>query len=833
MAAKCSKFRHFCRLLLRPLSTPDRQLIFILVIPILTFFIVSTLQLVDTKREMEELDLLIQFTTKISNVMHETQKERGNTGVFAVSEGKRFADNMLNQRDVTNMFRNDLLEFITTSEHKISGCSCAALQSVLESSELKSFMTMLKGLDKHRDLVLLLRLNAADAVAYYTRMHHEAFETFARIQQRTQHPEMKNLLMNYYLFANAKETFGLERMVGAKTFSAGVWASASQLRSYVELTAAATTHLQTFRTFAPAAHLRYFDETMDPSLKVVADTAAMQEMLLSNSDAIRTVHPDWWFGNMTSKINLLHQMETYMTDDLQSKVDDLQQAAVQRMILFLCLLVLSLVIIGTFTIRLFMAVRRMQRDVEAAHEIAEAISKMHIRELSSTLPPNASGLQTVMNKVVIVVQKFLPYLPETALAVTYSMEGASFDEPDNDDDNVGSGVATAVQHSAVDTDSSVQATDALEAHSSASSSVRSTEDSSGHRGSVSSQNFRISRSPFYPNSKLIPRRGISMMVADMLGFNLTTLQKDPNLSVVHTAYITRLEAHIKRNKGLMLPFQGDKVIGCWNAMTHLSNHTAHAARAALACRTEVRVLQDRFSKFPPVGVGVTAGSIRVGNMGSFTTQVFTLLGPVMNSGLFLAKLNGRLGTKILVSPAVMAACAYRFSFRLVDRVEFGGSDTMTKTGSPFDVHELLEELHETGAEGEWLYHVTPTHKKCGYIAALDHFFHHRLDDAITALRAHLGAHSEDEVATSLLRRMITIEHRTDPDINDSGTCANEESYYVRRWRGWDDGQWVDPKELDLSPATPRSPDNLSPATPRSPDDLSPATPRSPDGEANH
>eukprot|EP01010_Urceolus_cornutus_P004847 NODE_79_length_2577_cov_118.793513_g60_i0.p1 GENE.NODE_79_length_2577_cov_118.793513_g60_i0~~NODE_79_length_2577_cov_118.793513_g60_i0.p1 ORF type:complete len:808 (+),score=170.96 NODE_79_length_2577_cov_118.793513_g60_i0:51-2474(+) len=771
MPALCDKFRKFCWLLLRPVATADRQLIIILAVPILTFFVVSTIQLVGTKREMEELDLLIELSAKLSDFMHETQKERGATGLFTGSRGEQFRRSMLIERETTNVFRRKVLDFVATSQDKISRCKCLrGLQSVLNSTEFRSVVTFMNGLDKHRDLVLLLQIGSDDAVDYYTAMHRHIFNTFARIQQRAHHPQLKDLLMEYFSLASAKENAGLERGVGSQAFGAGAWPSSSRHLYYIEITATLATHLQTFRTFASADHLRFWDETMDSSVEALAYTADMRDILVSRTDEIQTVDPGWWFWNMTEKIDTMKQVETHITNDLQTQVDEVAQAARRRMMLYLCALVLAVLVIGAFAVRLYLAVRRMQRDVERAHEVAEAIAKMQVRDLSDTLPSNASALQTVMHKVVLVVQSFLPYLPETALAVTSAEE--STDERNGGDDTNNSNEGDPALH--------FNPLDASNAEPQSTASAFRTVASPPRPGSFQAH---IVNTP-----SIIPRRGISVLVADMQGFNMSTLQKDRNISVIHTAYVTSLESHIRRCKGLMLPFQGDKVLACWNAMSDLPSHTVCAARAALACRAEIRCLREKFARFPPVGIAADTGVVRAGNMGSPTTQVFTLLGPVVNSALFLAKLNGRLGTKILVGPSLMTSCMYRFLFRLVDRVEFGGSDMMTKNGSMFEVYELLDE-NPDGGGGEWLYGMETPDCYRGYTVALEHFFRHRIDEAVDAVRAHLATFPEDEVAASLLNRLMKPELQK-LVTDDSDCSAISDVAFIRRWCGWDNGQWV-------------------------------------------
>ena len=62
---------------------------------------------------MQKISNLATLATKISALVHETQKERGVTAVFMGSEGDRFSSEVKQQRTLTNQYHQELTLFLT------------------------------------------------------------------------------------------------------------------------------------------------------------------------------------------------------------------------------------------------------------------------------------------------------------------------------------------------------------------------------------------------------------------------------------------------------------------------------------------------------------------------------------------------------------------------------------------------------------------------------------------------------------------------------------------------------------------------------------------------
>ena len=62
--------------------------------------------------KLKKLDRLVEFSAKISLLVHETQKERGMSAGYLGSKGKKFADKLPSQRALTDNRIKELKKFL-------------------------------------------------------------------------------------------------------------------------------------------------------------------------------------------------------------------------------------------------------------------------------------------------------------------------------------------------------------------------------------------------------------------------------------------------------------------------------------------------------------------------------------------------------------------------------------------------------------------------------------------------------------------------------------------------------------------------------------------------
>jgi len=94
------------------------KLLLNVIVPILTVVIISAIVIIghiDKKNEYENFNAIVQLDSKISLLVHETQKERGVTAGYLGSKGEKFSDKLPTQREHTDRSIKELQEYIKNS----------------------------------------------------------------------------------------------------------------------------------------------------------------------------------------------------------------------------------------------------------------------------------------------------------------------------------------------------------------------------------------------------------------------------------------------------------------------------------------------------------------------------------------------------------------------------------------------------------------------------------------------------------------------------------------------------------------------------------------------
>ncbi len=159
---------------------------------------------------------------------------------------------------------------------------------------------------------------------------------------------------------------------------------------------------------------------------------------------------------------------------------------------------------------------------------------------------------------------------------------------------------------------------------------------------------------------------------------------DPQrLTTLMNEYYAAIFEPIRANGGLILQVVGDSVLSLWTGARPDPALHARACAAALGVAGAV----DRFNQRPdgqrlPTRIGLHAGEVVLGHIGAGDHFEYRPVGDIVNTASRLEGLNKYLGTRVLVSEAVLAQVT-----GLVSR--FVGSFVFVGKSRPVKVHELM------------------------------------------------------------------------------------------------------------------------------------------------
>jgi len=321
------------------------KILIIFIIPILALVYQIATQTYDMSKTSENLSALskaINLSSKISALVHETQKERGATAVYLGSEGTKFSDVLRKQRMDTNKRRSELIEaFEDFDEDEYSQRF---------KNDLVDSKSSLKRLDTIRTNVDSLNIKKMDAIKYYTSMNERFIDTIASVAELTEDTDVLKSINSYVNFLYSKERAGIERAVGAAIFTANQFAPGSRIK-FNSLLSEQKSFLKSFKILSNSKIKEFYEKTV--SGEAVNEVNRMRNILLKADESSTDFGVDagYWFKQITEKINLLKKVEDSLTSSMLITIDDVidnQSNKLTEMLIVNAVLIVIAFIIGYF-----------------------------------------------------------------------------------------------------------------------------------------------------------------------------------------------------------------------------------------------------------------------------------------------------------------------------------------------------------------------------------------------------------------------------------------------------------------------------------------------------
>ena len=261
---------------------------------------------------------------------------------------------------------------------------------------------------------------------------------------------------------------------------------------------------------------------------------------------------------------------------------------------------------------------------------------------------------------------------------------------------------------------------------------------------------------FYGSLKGV-RMPATMLFSDIVGFTSLTENADPETLVRQlNEYLGRMTAAVFDNGGTLDKFIGDAVMAVWGNVRSQGKEadTKMAARAALAMRRELKILNDDWFKrgIAPfaIGIGINQGDVIGGNIGSQEKADPTVIGDAVNLGSRLESLTRAYGTDILVGPTATEFVRDEFHVRSVARVQVKGKS------EPVEISTLIGARGDPALDPELLRRLET------YEEAFQKFRKRHFREAKILLSQFLEFYPNDHLAKMYLERSLEYEE-TPPD----------------------------------------------------------------------
>jgi len=310
------------------------KILWILAVPFAGFLGLAGLKLVTDlvtwQTDLAAVELTVT-ESRVSELVHQLQLERGLSSGFLSSRGSQFAAELGAQRPKTDGAR-------------------AAVDADHPGGD-----PTLKGLAELRGQVDTFAVTGAQAIDFYTKAIRGYFDELARSAASSTHPAIARELTAYYFFLNVKEFNGQLRATLNGGLSAGQFDPVAQRRLFTVLSARDQGQ-QNFDRFAPTADREAVAPVLaDPAVARADDQVA--QVLAAPPAGPFPVEAAGLFAAMTAKIEVMKKADDLLSARLRLTAEDDAAGALASVVGDLALSLVLVVLALVLAIRLSASIR--------------------------------------------------------------------------------------------------------------------------------------------------------------------------------------------------------------------------------------------------------------------------------------------------------------------------------------------------------------------------------------------------------------------------------------------------------------------------------------------
>ena len=256
--------------------------------------------------DMDNIQQLVRFSTTVSELIHETQKERGVTAGFIGSSDDEFKPKLAAQRQSTDDKLAAFQAFMEDFRPAEYGDSFA--------EQVDTAVSELGKLDTKRSQVTARAIPGSEVIAYYTKMNGTFLDSVSKAALATSNGEIAVRINAYSAFLKSKERAGVERAVLANTFARDSFAP-GMFEKFVSLVATQESFLHEFMTLASEEDRKRHAQTVQGD---VVNTVNRMRNAAKEGVSAESLGQDAvvWFDAATGRINLLKEFDDYLAEGL-------------------------------------------------------------------------------------------------------------------------------------------------------------------------------------------------------------------------------------------------------------------------------------------------------------------------------------------------------------------------------------------------------------------------------------------------------------------------------------------------------------------------------------
>jgi len=329
--------------------------------------------------EFSKIEEATTLATKISAMVHNTQKERGASAGFVGSGGKKFIDTMPSIRKDTDETRREMEAFYKSMD--------MSKYPKAMQEQMNDAMNRLSKLDSTRVSISSLEYNVPKTVGYYTPLNGAFIDTIAYIAKMSSDVQMNTSLNAFTNYLYSKERAGVERAVMTGTFAKDSYPNGFYAK-FVKLMSQQDTYMARFLFLTSDTNKNFYQQTVVG--QPVDEVNRMRKIALSHMNGSFGVDATYWFKTITAKINLLKQVENHLAEAILLEVGNLKAIASSNMTFSIIMNVVVMIFIlgfgGVVANGLSSRISKFEdelNDIVSSNDFSKAITCSGRDEISS------------------------------------------------------------------------------------------------------------------------------------------------------------------------------------------------------------------------------------------------------------------------------------------------------------------------------------------------------------------------------------------------------------------------------------------------------------------
>ncbi len=315
-------------------------------------------------RDSRRLNKAIVVGIEINHLVHELQKERGITAGYLSNQGELFASDLDIQRKTTDSTLRVFREEVN------SGTLGELLE--LHGNEINRLNSEISKLTSFRKQVDQLEVNSDQTIEFYSYLNDLALSTVNNLINESRDKDAAEQVHAIIYFLKAKESASIERAIGTQAFANGFLTN-SQHAQISSLVSSQKSYIDAFLTIAQKDSREYFENKLVG--EDVEEVKRLEQILLLN-DTLNT-DPNFWYRVITTKINILKEIEDYMSEDIHEYTETISKQANFR---FWSFIIVDIVVGALTLLMIGYIVTNLLKNVETLRKFTILVSKGNFRK---------------------------------------------------------------------------------------------------------------------------------------------------------------------------------------------------------------------------------------------------------------------------------------------------------------------------------------------------------------------------------------------------------------------------------------------------------------------